>query len=252
MESPRRTIDVRLATEHLESADPVMAGLIRRIGPFALRADGRDAFRSLARAIIYQQLSGLAAGTIYARFLALFNGSDGFEREVRRSDPAWRQIRDPFPAPEEVLAAGEDRLRSAGLSRAKTAAIHDLARHSAAGELSPEALRRMDDEELIAHLTRVRGIGRWTAEMFLIFHLRRPNVLPLNDVGINRAIRKQYGFRRTPAPVTVSRLGKAWRPWSTVACWYLWRSEDTRLPDAAAGSSAGRPPAPVPASRRRA
>jgi DNA-3-methyladenine glycosylase II len=222
-------LDPEAATAHLLAADPVIARLIEAIGPFALRADGDEPFRSLARAIIYQQLSGRAAGTIYNRFLGLFDASGGLDISVRRTDPGWNPLEEPFPPPGAVLALDDETLRSAGLSRQKVASLRDLAAHFASGELSVQHFNAWDDEEIIAHLTRVRGIGRWTAEMYLMFHLRRPDVLPVNDVGINRAIQRQYGLDALPKPPDVLRIGAPWRPWATVACWYLWRSEDTRL-----------------------
>lgn len=227
---PHRRIIPRRAKAHLRAADPVMARIIDRAGPFRLRADRSDPFASLARAIIYQQISGAAAGTIYGRFLDLFRRGRGFDSAVRRTSPGWKKPLDPFPAPRAVLRMPDLRLRSAGLSRQKTAYLKDLAAHFVSGELSPEAFDGWDDEAIIEHLTRVKGIGRWTAEMFLMFHLARPDVLPVNDVGINRAIQKQYGLRAPATPKQVRKIGAVWRPWATVACWYLWRSEDTALP----------------------
>jgi 3-methyladenine DNA glycosylase/8-oxoguanine DNA glycosylase len=228
-----RKISPRKAVLHLSAADPVMKSVIERVGPFRLRTDGSDPFASLSRAIVYQQLSGLAAGTIYGRFLALFQKGAGFDREVRRSSPSWKPEKAAFPPPAEVLRKSDEILRSVGLSRQKVAYLKDLAHHFDTGELSPEHFHEWDDEEIITHLTRVKGIGRWTAEMFLIFHLGRPDVLPVVDVGINRALKREYRLRRDVTPAVVARLGKPWHPWATVAAWYLWRSEETRLPDAA-------------------
>ncbi len=231
---PRR-IDSKTALAHLRAADPVMGRLIDATGPFAMRSGGEDPFRSLSRAIVYQQLSGKAAGTIFGRFLALFAQGDGFDASVRRTDPDWSPLKEPFPLPERVLAVSDEQLRRAGLSRQKMASIRSLAEHFGSGELSVDHLDDWDDEEVIAHLTRVRGIGRWTAEMFLMFDLRRPDILPTNDVGINRAIMKLYGLEALPKPPDVLRIGEPWRPWATVACWYLWRSEDVKLPVGDAG-----------------
>ena len=207
-----------------------MAKLIESGGPFAMRHDAEDPFRSLSRAIVFQQLSGKAAGTIFGRFLDLFATDDGFDPNLRRTDPSWSPLTLPFPEPAAILALSEEQMRSVGLSRQKVAALRSLAEHFAAGELSIERFEDWDDEEIIVHLTRVRGIGRWTAEMFLMFDLQRPDVLPVNDVGINRAIMRQYALSAMPKPEEVQRVGEPWRPWATVACWYLWRSEDTRLP----------------------
>ena len=207
-----RRIDPAAAVAHL-SRDAVMAGVIETVGPFRGWPPSTDPFRALSRSVIFQQLSGKAAGTIFRRFIGLW----GLEDEA-------------FPLPHQVLAASDDDLRGAGLSRQKAASVRSLAEHFASGELSLEHFDAWDDEEIIAHLTRVRGVGRWTAEMFLMFHLGRPDVLPVNDVGINRAMLKQYRLDALPKPADVLRIGENWRPWATVACWYLWRSEDVTDP----------------------
>jgi DNA-3-methyladenine glycosylase II len=224
-------IEPSAATRHLSAADPVMGRIIAAAGPFAMREDGGDPFRSLARSIIFQQLSGKAAGTIFNRFVGLFDGTAA-DPPVSRSDPSWSAPLEPFPLPAAVLGLTDDAMRSAGLSRQKVASLRSLAEHFAGGALSTHLFDEWADEEIIAHLTRVRGVGRWTAEMFLMFHLRRPNVLPVNDAGINRAIQRQYGLDSPPKPDEVQRIGQPWRPWATVACWYLWRSEDVRVPGA--------------------
>ena len=208
-----RTIDAERALRHL-SNDRVMAGVIASVGDFRGWPPSDNPFRALSRSVIFQQLSGKAAGTIFNRFIGIW----GLEGES-------------FPEPGQVLAATDEELRAVGPSRQKAASVRSLAEHFGSGELSLEHFGQWDDEEIIAHLTRVRGVGRWTAEMFLMFHLGRPDVLPVNDVGINRAMMKQYGLAELPKPVEVLRIGEAWRPWATVACWYLWRSEDVQPPD---------------------
>ncbi len=208
-----RTIDAAAAVAHLTAADPVMARVTAAAGPFTPRSAGGDPFRSLTRSIVFQQLSGKAAGTILSRFVALFGAGVDF-----------------FPAPGAVLAKGDEELRAVGLSRQKIASVRSLAEHFVGGELSAEHFEAWDDEEIIGHLTRVRGIGRWTAEMYLMFHLGRPDVLPVNDVGLNRAIQQLYGLDAPPKPPEVVRIGEPWRPWATVACWYLWRSLEIELP----------------------
>jgi len=220
------SIDAAAALEHLAARDAVMARIIDTVGPFGLQPDATDPFRALARSIVFQQLSGKAASTIFSRFVGLFDPDGGVERELRRSDPAWTPVGGPFPEPGAILAASDEALRGAGLSRQKVAALRSLAEHFAAGELGSAVFADLDDEEIIRRTTQVRGIGRWSAEMFLMFHLGRPDVLPVNDVGINRAIQKQYGLDAGPKPADVLRIGEPWRPWATVACWYLWRSED--------------------------
>lgn len=215
------TFDEAAALGHLAAVDPVMARIIAETGAFALRADSANPFASLARSIIFQQLSGKAAGTIFGRFVALFDAPAGGDA---RGGPDWDPLRQPFPEPARVLALDDETLRSVGLSRQKVAAVRSLAEHFASGELGSEQFDSWDDEEIITHLTRVRGVGRWTAEMFLMFHLRRPDVLPVNDVGINRAIMREYGLPAMPLPEEVRRVGEGWHPWASVACWYLWRS----------------------------
>ena len=176
-----------------------------------IRQAPRPAVPALSRSIIFQQLGGKAAGTIFGRFVGLW-GCEG----------------DDFPRRRQFSRCPDEQLPRAGLSRQKTASVRSLAEHFASGELSLEHFQEWDDEEIIAHLTQVRGVGRWTAEMFLMFHLGRPDVLPVNDVGINRAMMRQYGLDALPKPPEVLRIGDAWRPWATVACWYLWRSEDVK------------------------
>ncbi|MBI2764742.1 MAG: DNA-3-methyladenine glycosylase 2 family protein [Chloroflexi bacterium] len=218
------------ALAHLSAADPVMARIVASVGPFEMRADGAEPFRALARSIIFQQLSGKAASTIYGRFLALFGPEFMEHEEARRSDPAWEPQTEPFPEPARVLALDEEQMRSAGLSRQKIAAVRSLAEHFATGELGSQAFATLEDAEIIERVTKVRGIGRWSAEMFLMFHLGRADVLPVNDLGINRAIMRQYALEAMPKPADVLRIGEPWRPWASVACWYLWRTEDMKLP----------------------
>ncbi len=227
-------IDAPAAEAHLAAADPVFATLIARHGPFAMRIEPEDPFLSLSRSIIFQQLSGKAAGTIFRRYLALFGDVPEPDTHRPRTDPEWELPVTAPPDPAAVLALADEQLRSVGLSRQKTAALRDLSAHFVSGELSAANFETWPDEEVITHLTRVRGIGRWTAEMYLMFHLGRPDVMPVNDVGINRAIQKLYGLKAPPKPVEVLRVAEPWRPWATVACWYLWRNEDVSLPVAAA------------------
>lgn len=229
MDATPKLIDEVAALVHLHASDPVMSALVTRVGPFEMRPDSEDSFRSLARSIVFQQLSGKAAGTIFGRLVALFDPEAAVDADVRRTDPEWSPLTRPFPRPEAVMGASDEQLRAVGLSRQKVASIRSLAEHFASGELGSEQFDSWDDEEIITHLTRVRGIGRWSAEMFLMFHLHRPDVLPVNDVGINRALMKCYGLEALPKPDDVRRLGEPWHPFATVACWYLWRSEDVRL-----------------------
>ena len=195
----------RDAASALSRSDPRLGAWIERAGP--LRIEGRrDPFISLAEAIVYQQLSGKAAATIWKRFAALFPGQR--------------------VAPAPLLRLGGGELRAAGLSRQKTAYLRDLAAAFSDGSLEAGALRRMDDEEAIEALTRVKGIGRWTAEMFLIFCLKRPDVWPVDDLGILKGIQRLFRMRALPTRKRALALGERWRPYRTAATWYLWRGVD--------------------------
>ena len=185
-----------------------MAALIERVGPVRLRPRRLSPLQSLVNAVIHQQLSGQAAGTILGRFQALF-GPDG------------------FPAPEAVLKASPDRLRSAGLSQPKACYVLGIAQQAADGHLPTLGdCDRMTDEELVSRLTAIKGVGRWTAEMLLIFNLGRPDVLPVHDLGVRKGFRFAYGKRRLPEPEQLARYGLRWKPYRTTAAWYLWRATD--------------------------
>ena len=201
----------RAAVRHLKRADPTLRGLIERVGPcrLALRADGHH-FDHLVRAIVYQQLAGKAAAAIHGRLLGLYS--------------------DRPPTPAELLATPAPRLRRAGLSRQKLRYLKDLARHVHSGKLLLTDLPGLTDEAIIAALTEVKGVGVWTAQMFLMFRLGRPDVLPVLDFGIRNAIRLAYGLRKMPTPARMERIAAPWRPYRTVACWYLWRSLDVATP----------------------
>ena len=203
----------RAALAHLRRADPVMARLIEHVGPY--RPPCRpERFHSLARAIIFQQLAGRAAQTIHDRFVAAFEGAG-------------------FPTPSQVLEAPDEMLRKVGLSRQKTLYIKDLAAHIANDSLNFRRFAKMSDEAIIEHLTMVKGIGRWTAEMFLMFSLWRPDVLPVDDLGVQKAVMRVYRMRKPPTAKRLRLVGERWRPYRSVAVWYLWRSGDTVLPDGA-------------------
>lgn len=200
---------MRKAVNHLKRSDPVLAKIIEQAGPCKITY--RDpVFETLARAIVFQQLSTKAARTIYDRFAEAAGG--------RVTPEAVRN-----------LSVGE--MRACGLSSQKIGYIRDLAEHAAEGELDFAALEEMSDEEVIARLTKVKGIGEWTAHMFLIFALRRENVLPTGDLGVKSAIKKAYGKRyrtkdKLPAPAHIHALAKNWHPYCSIAIWYLWRSLD--------------------------
>ena len=205
---PRTESFLEKAMRELSQADPTMADLIRRVGPCELRMTRRSPyFPALVEAIIYQQLTGKAAATILARFRSLY--------------PSGR-----FPSAEEIGRTPVQELRAAGLSSQKISYLKDLARCLLDGSLPMRRVSAMDDEDVMRHLTQVKGIGRWTAEMFLIFTLGRPDVFPATDLGIRKAVRKAYGFKTLPSPRTLERMGRRWEPYRSVAAWYLWASVD--------------------------
>jgi len=196
------------AIVHL-SSDPVMSGLIEKVGLIRLRPRRLPPFQSLAHAIIHQQLNSTAAGTILERFKKLFPD-------------------DAFPAPGRVAKASVERLRTAGLSRPKAAYIIDLAKRCNAGLIPGLSdCDALHDEEIIARLTEIKGIGRWTVEMFLIFNLGRPDVLPVDDLGVRRGFQIAYKKRQMPAPEQLAKYGTRWAPHRTHAARYLWRAADS-------------------------
>src|SRR3954470_21129076 len=219
---------------HLKRVDPVLAGVIDRVGPCRLepRREGTH-FDALVRSIVYQQLSGKAAGTILGRVHALFG--------------------DRSPTPAELLATPDETLRAAGLSRQKLSYLKDLAAKVETGEgpLTAEQIDQLRDEEIIERLVRGKGIGRWTVHMFLIFRLGRPDVLPELDLGIQNAIRRAYRMRKQPGPKDVQRIGKSWTPHASVASWYLWRSLESAPPEKSVAARRSKKAAPRQASPRR-
>ena len=195
----------RTAVRHLKRADPVLANIIERVGPsrFARPTKGSH-LDALVRSIVSQQLSTSAAATIYSRLIAL--------------------VGVPEPRPEDWLALNDPDLRAAGLSRQKISYIRDLARHVQDGALPMALLHEMEDDAVIEALTEVKGIGVWTAQMFLMFRLGRPDILPVLDLGIRNAFRRAYRLRKEPTPKRMHGIAKAWAPYRSVASWYLWQS----------------------------
>ncbi len=204
--TPRR---LKTAVAALSANDPKMAVAIERVGPCTMipRADGTH-FDHLARAIVFQQLSGGAASTIYGRFK---------ERVGVGSDA---------PTPTQILAAGEPTLRVCGLSTAKARAIVDLARHVEEARLPLDVIDTLDDDAVIDALVAVRGIGRWTAQMFLMFRLGRPDVLPVLDLGVRKGAQRIYRMRALPDAARLEKVARNWRPWASVGSWYCWRALD--------------------------
>jgi len=191
------------ALRHLRRVDPELRRLIGAHGP-PLLVPSRNHLQSLTRAIIYQQLSGKAAGTIYRRFLELFGG--------RR-----------FPDAAAITAMPATRMRAAGLSTAKAAYVRDLAGRFASGGVDPRRFRQMSDDDLVALLTSIKGIGRWSVHMFLLFGLNRPDVLPVGDLGVRRGMQLRFGLSELPDPRHMETLAAPWRPFRSIGSWYMWR-----------------------------
>ena len=214
---------MRKALTHLKKSDPVMRGLIERVGPYRMTYR-EPTFHSLARAIAYQQLNGKAAETIFGRFSALAG--------------------DPL-TPEGILKLTPEQMRAAGLSKQKSSYLVDMAERASRGELDFLRVPNMSDDEVIEHLSQVKGVGVWTAHMFLMFTLRRPNVLPTGDFGIRMAMFRHYLDKnraksansknrkrniKLPTALQMEKIAKCWEPYRSVACWYLWRSLDLTTP----------------------
>ena len=195
------------ARRALSRADPVLGAVIARAGPCPLRAAGQP-YRYLVRSILYQQLAGAAAAAIERRFLELFEGAT--------------------PRPEVLLATRRDRLRRAGLSRNKVEAVRAVATAVASGELRERQLWYLDDAEVVAQLVRIRGVGEWTAHMLLMSALGRPDVLAVGDYGVRKGAELLYGLEAPPGRRELEALAEPWRPWRSVACWYLWRHDEIR------------------------
>ena len=196
--------------EALGASDPVMAALVDAHGPLDVEARRRgrpaDAYGALVRSIVGQQLSTKAARAIYERLTALFDGRT--------------------PSAQELLSADAETIRAVGLSRAKVAYLRDLAARVLDGELELDRLSELSDEEVSAQLTAVKGLGQWTADMFLMFHLQRPDILPVGDQGIRNAVKVAYRLRKLPDPKRLEKIARPWRPYRTLACVYLWSSLD--------------------------
>jgi DNA-3-methyladenine glycosylase II len=197
---------MRKAVAHLKRADPILGAIIERLGPCRMEF-GPPEFHSLAEAIVYQQLNGKAAVTIFKRFAAL------------AGEPLM---------PEGILNLTDEQMRSVGLSKQKSAYLKDLAAKTKEGLLDFSKLPGLSDEEVIKHLTQVKGIGVWTAQMFLMFTLKRENVLPTGDYGVQAAIKKHYKKRKLPKPEVMQKIAKSWEPYRSIACWYLWKSMDIK------------------------
>jgi DNA-3-methyladenine glycosylase II len=204
------TDEIARARRVLMRRDPVLRAIISKYGACGI-ATGREAdiFCGLVESIVSQQLSTKAAATIYGRLRALMPDSG-------------------VPTPEAILRQPDDALRAVGLSRQKVSYVRDLSQRMMAGTLKPEAFAALTDDEVITQLTQIKGIGRWTADMILIFRLARPDVLPVGDLGIVKAVQKAYGLRKTPDATRLLKIGEPWRPYRSIASWYLWRSLENK------------------------
>lgn len=191
---------------YLKASDAILAAIIERVGPCKMDFS-EPTFHHLAEAILYQQLNGKAAATIFNRFAALAG--------------------DPL-TPAGILKLTDAQMREVGLSRQKTAYLRDLSEKTKAGLLEFERMPEMTEEDVIAHLTQVKGVGVWTAHMFLMFTLRRPDIMPTGDYGIQAAMKKHYKKRKWPKPDVMIKIAKPWAPYRSIACWYLWRSLDVK------------------------
>jgi DNA-3-methyladenine glycosylase II len=196
----------RKAINHLRTADPVLAAIIERVGACRMEF-GEPTFHALAESILYQQLNGRAAATIMDRFTALAG--------------------DPL-TPKGILKLSDAEMRGVGLSRQKTSYLRDLAEKTQEGLLQFDRLPGMTEKEVIEHLTQVKGVGVWTAHMFLMFTLRHPDILPTGDYGVQAAMKKHYKKRKWPKPDVMMKIAKNWAPYRSIACWYLWRSLDIK------------------------
>jgi DNA-3-methyladenine glycosylase II len=197
--------DAESARRHLIKSEPVMRDLVRRVGPYAIEVRGAP-YQSLLRAILYQQLAGPAAAAIERRFLVMFGGR--------------------IPAPAELAPLSDEELRAAGISRQKAGYMRSIAEHFAGGRLSDRKLLRMPDDEVIEAVTQIKGVGRWTADMLLMFCIGRPDVLPVGDLGIQNAMKLAYGLDAPPKPAEMEAIAEPWRPYRSAGAWYLWRRSD--------------------------
>ncbi|MDX2214639.1 MAG: DNA-3-methyladenine glycosylase [Oculatellaceae cyanobacterium bins.114] len=200
-------MDYAAVISFLKQSDPHLASVIERVGPCLLTPDEGDLLSCMAETIIYQQLSGKAAATIHRRFLQIYGDR-------------------PVLTATDILSTPDEVLRGAGISRAKVSYLKDLAQRVQAGLPSLEQLQELDDEAIAKTLTQIKGIGRWSVQMLLIFRLNRPDVLPTEDLGVRTAIQKIYGLETLPDKKTVEQVGQAWKPYRSIATWYLWRSLD--------------------------
>ena len=199
------------AYRHLRQADPVIARLIDQIGPYTPRPDGGDPYERMVRTILYQQLAGPAASAIQRKWFSFYGDETA------------------TPTPQQILATSDEEFRSCGVSRQKLGYLRDLAAHVSDGSLPLDQLDQMPDHEVIAALTQVKGFGEWSAHMLLMFHLGRPDILPVGDLGVRNGMKVAYGLDETPNPKQAKEIGAKWSPYATVASWYMWQILDVDI-----------------------
>lgn len=205
MSPTRRKFSIRAASAHLRSADPVLARLIEEHGSYEPRPSD-DPWSALVRSILFQQLAGAAASAIQRRWFAFYGDEEA------------------TPTPEQILATSDEEFRACGISRQKMSYFRDLAEHTSSGRLPFSRMSRMSDEDVVASLTQVRGVGEWTAHMHLMFHLGRPDVLPIGDLGVRKGMQVAYGLDEMPTPKEALQIGAKWAPFRSVGAWYMWRA----------------------------
>lgn len=208
----RRKFSVRQAAAHLRSVDPVLGRLIDLHGPFEPRPSD-DPWSALIRAILFQQLAGAAASAIQRKWFGFYGDEDA------------------TPTPQQILDTSDEEFRACGISRQKMSYFRDLAVHTTDGQLRLSRLNRMPDEAVIKALTQVKGIGEWTAHMHLMFHLGRPDILPIGDLGVRKGMQVAYGLAEMPTPKQAAEIGVDWSPFRSVGSWYMWRAVETDVSD---------------------
>ncbi len=208
----RRRFPIRKAYQHLRSADPTLRRLIDEHGPYQPRPSA-DPWSALVRAILFQQLAGAAASAIQRKWFAFYGDAEA------------------TPTPEQILDTSDEEFRACGISRQKMSYFRDLALHTTDGRLNLSRLNRMSDEDVICTLTAVKGVGEWTAHMHLMFHLGRPDVLPVGDLGVRKGMQIAYGLSEMPTPQEAREIGEPWGPYRSVGSWYMWQAVETVTPD---------------------
>lgn len=206
------TFSLAHAYRHLRKVDPVVGRLIDKIGPFTPRPDNGDPYERMVRSILYQQLAGAAASAIQRKWFGFYGDQTA------------------TPTPAQILKTTDEQFRSCGISRQKIGYLRDLAVHASENRLPLDNLNQMTDRQIIDALTQVKGFGEWSVQMLLMFHLGRPDILPVDDLGVRNGMKLAYNFKQTPTPKQAKQIGSKWSPYATVASWYMWQILDTKTP----------------------